>query len=161
MLFHVEKVKKRCIYLELPSPFSIWTLLKELESKIPFGRYRESWRMLMSVGEVVNGCLESGLPWLGWLKCSHPPVSELHQLCGSYSWEPSDSRTPGVTDDSSPRQPNLPLQNPCPTWSARSQPTHGPCSFSSPFSLRTAIPRNSGYLITSMPCMATPPLEDP
>lgn len=35
-------------------------------------------------------------------------MSELHQLCGLYSWEPSDSRISGAMNDSSPRHPNLP-----------------------------------------------------
>lgn len=52
------------------------------------------------------------------------------------------------------------LQNICPGWSARSQPIHGPWCFSSPFGLLAAIPRNLDYLVSSMPCMGTPPLAE-
>lgn len=52
------------------------------------------------------------------------------------------------------------LQSPCPGQAARSQPVQGPWSSSSPFGLFTAIPRNLDYLVSSMPCMGTPPLAE-
>lgn len=47
------------------------------------------------------------LTWLGWLKCSHPHMSELHQLCPLYSQKTSDSRTSGVRGGRTPRHQNF------------------------------------------------------